>query len=236
MCGFISKLVLPLFLLSAFSIFGADFLTFSGGAGPGKGKHVVFLSGDEEYRSEEGLPQLAKILSEWHGFKCTVLFAIDPTNGTINPNNRNSLPGAEALDSADAIVMLLRFRSWPDDQMKHFADAFLAGKPIIALRTSTHAFNFDDNPRSPFAKYSWTSKTWAGGFGKQVLGETWVNHWGRHKQEATRGVIVPDAKNDPVLRGVSDLFADSDVYEAYPPPDATVLVRGEVLKTMQPDS
>ena len=56
MCGFISKLVLPLFLLSAFNIFAADFLTFSGGAGPGKGKHVVLLSGDEEYASEEGLP------------------------------------------------------------------------------------------------------------------------------------------------------------------------------------
>jgi hypothetical protein len=92
-----------------------------GGDGPGKGKHVVFLAGDEEYRSEEGLPMLAKILSRRHGFKCTVLFPLDE-DGTINPDNNKSLAGAEAIDSADAIVMLLRFRAWPDEQMKHFVD------------------------------------------------------------------------------------------------------------------
>src|SRR6266545_5671412 len=85
-------------------------------AGPGQGRHIIFLTGDEEYRSEEGLPMLAKILSRRHGFKCTVLFALDP-DGTINPDNTHSLEGAEALDSADAIVMLLRYRDWPDDEM-----------------------------------------------------------------------------------------------------------------------
>src|SRR5437016_578751 len=182
----------------------------------------------------QGAPQLPTIPSARHCFKCTVLFAIDPADGTINPNKRNSLSGSEALDSADAIVMLLRFRDWPDTEMKHFVDAYLAGKPIIALRTSTHAFNYDDNPKSAYSKFSWTSKDWRGGFGKQVLGETWVNHWGRHKQEATRGVIEPSARDNPLLRGVNDLFADSDVYEAYPPADATILVRGQVLKGMQP--
>src|SRR5215510_1485734 len=109
--------------------------------GPGQGKHVVLLSGDEEYRSEEALPMLAKILSQRHGFKCTVLFALDP-DGTINPENQKSLAGAEALDTADAIVMSLRFRNWPDDQMQRFVNAWQRGVPIVALRTSTHAFNF----------------------------------------------------------------------------------------------
>src|SRR5882672_3061787 len=109
--------------------------------GPGRGKHIVFLSGDEEYRSEEGLPMLAKILSQRHGFKCTVLFALDP-DGTINPDNNQSVPGIEALDSADGIVMMLRFRQWPDAAMKHFADAVARGVPVVALRTSTHAFRF----------------------------------------------------------------------------------------------
>src|SRR5213083_2384590 len=72
--------------------------------GPGKGKHIVFLSGDEEYRSEEGLPMLAKILSQRHGFKCTVLFAVD-ADGIINPNKTDSVSGIEALDTADALVM-----------------------------------------------------------------------------------------------------------------------------------
>src|SRR6476646_170380 len=87
---------------------GPLFITYGAKDGPRHGKHVVFVSGDEEYRSEEGLPMLAKILSQRHGFKCTVLFAVDP-DGTINPDNQQSLAGAAALDSADAIVMLLRF-------------------------------------------------------------------------------------------------------------------------------
>src|SRR5215472_12859383 len=120
------------YLTAAVTMRAADWAVFEGKRGPGLGKHIVFLSGDEEYRSEEGLPQLAKILAERHGFKCTVLFAINPTNGTIDPNIKSNLPGAEALDSADAIVMLTRFRDWPDAQMKHFVDAYLAGKPIIA--------------------------------------------------------------------------------------------------------
>jgi hypothetical protein len=229
----VAGLLLPM-LSFVIGALGADTVVYEGKSGPGHGRHIVFLSGDEEYRSEEGLPQLAKILADRHGFKCTVLFAIDPADGTINPNKRDSLPGSEAIDSADAIVMLLRFRDWPDVEMKHFVDGYSAGKPIIALRTSTHAFNYDDNPKSEYKKFSWTSKEWRGGFGKQVLGETWVNHWGRHKQEATRGVIEPSAKDSPLLRGVIDLFADSDVYEAYPPSDASILVRGQVLKGMQP--
>src|SRR4026207_474652 len=90
-----------------------NWVSYPGLEGPGKGRNLVFLSGDEEYRSEEGLPMLAKILSQRHGFNCRVLFALD-ADGTINPDNTQSLDGAEALDSADAIVMLVRFRAWPD--------------------------------------------------------------------------------------------------------------------------
>jgi hypothetical protein len=212
----------------------ADTIVFDGKKGPGHGKQIVFLSGDEEYRSEEGLPQMAKILAERHGFKCTVMFAINPASGVIDPNYQKNLPGAEALDSADVIVMLLRFRQWPDEQMKHFVDAYLAGKPIIALRTSTHAFNYDGGSKSPYAKFSWNGTAWPGGFGKQVLGETWVAHHGAHKKEATRGVIEPSAKDDPILRGVSDIFCTTDVYTANPPGDAKILVRGEVLSGMNP--
>jgi type 1 glutamine amidotransferase len=227
-----NSIILTLWLLPLIAgTRAADWAVYEGKSGPGMGRHVVFLAGDEEYRSEEGLPMLAKILSQWHGFKCTVLFPIDK-DGAINPNQRDRLPGAEALDSADAIVMLLRFRAWPDEAMKHFVDAYLAGKPIIALRTSTHAFSFGNS--GAYKQFSWDSAEWKGGFGKQVLGETWVNHWGAHKHEATRGIIEPLANDNPLLRGVKDIFADTDVYEAYPPPDAKVLVRGQVLQGMNP--
>jgi len=215
-------------------IWAAETVVYEGKSGSGHGKQIVFLTGDEEYRSEEGLPQMAKILAQRHGFKCTVLFAINPTSGVIDPNYTKNLPGAEALDSADVIVMLLRFRQWPDEQMKHFVDAFLAGKPIIALRTSTHAFSYDANSTSPYAKYSWNGTAWPGGFGKQVLGETWVSHHGAHKKEATRGVIEPAAKDDPILRGVNDVFCTTDVYTANPPGDVKILLRGEVLSGMNP--
>src|SRR5262245_57759413 len=83
-------------------------IVFNGQEGPGKGKHIVLISGDEEYRSEETLPQLARILASQHGFKCTVLFAIDPKDGTINPNCRDNIPRLEALDAADLMVIFTR--------------------------------------------------------------------------------------------------------------------------------
>ncbi len=63
-----------------------------------------------------------------------------------------------------------------------------------------------------------------------------MSHWGKHKSEATKGIIEPGAKDDPVLRGVSDLFGMTDVYEAAPPADAKILVRGEVLEGMKADA
>ncbi len=219
------------FVVSLATAAAQSSLVFTPPAGvKAQGKHIVLLSGDEEYRSEEALPMLAKILSQRHGFKTTVLFAVDP-DGTINPNNQKSLPGSEALDSADVVIMALRFRAWPDDAMKRFEAAYKRGVPLIALRTSTHAFNFPAG--SPWAAYSYNAKApFAGGFGKQVLGETWVTHWGKHKIEATRGVIESSAASDPLLRGVSALFGNSDVYEAAPPADAKILAHGLVLKGM----
>ena len=195
-----------------------DHIVYEGKAGPGKGKHLVFLTGDEEYRGEEGLPMMAKILSQHHGFKCTVLFSLND-KGEIDPNNQKSLTHPEALDTADAIIMLLRFRTWEAPIYKHFDDACNRGVPIIGLRTSTHAFRGK-----------------IGGFGKRVLGEGWVSHWGGHKREATRGAIEPSEKNNPIFNGVTDVFGDTDVYEAYPAKDSKILLRGLVLENMKPDS
>jgi hypothetical protein len=212
-----------------------DWATYPGGEGPGKGKQIVFLTGDEEYRSEEGLPMLAKILATRHGFKCTVLFSINPADHTINPNIATNIPGLEALDSADLCVMALRFRELPDAQMKHFVDYLKAGKPVIALRTSTHAFQYQQNKQSPYARFDWRSTSWPGGFGQQMLGETWVNHHGVHAKESTHGVLVEEQKGNPILRGVADIWVPTDVYAvSHLPADATVLVRGQVLSGMKP--
>ena len=95
-------------------------LVYAGGEGPGKGKHIVLVAGDEEYRSEEAMPQLGRILSKHHGFECTVLVSLN-TKGAIDPNASN-IPGLEALGSADLMILFLRFRNLPDSQMKHIAD------------------------------------------------------------------------------------------------------------------
>jgi hypothetical protein len=202
-----------------------QWISFEGGNGPGKGKHIVMLTGDEEYRSEESMPLMAKILSERHGFKCTVLFAVDPKDGTINPSVLNNIPGIEALDTADLCILALRFRAYPDEQMKHFDAYYKAGKPFIGVRTSTHAFKFPAG--SAYEAYNL--------FGKKVLGEDWVSHWGNHKSEATRAVTEVGAEKSPILRGVVDVFGNTDVYEAYPPADSKILLRGLVLTGMKPD-
>jgi len=207
--------------------------TYPGGDGPGKGRRIVLLTGDEEYRSEEGLPMLAKILSVRHGFDCTVLFSINPQDGTIDPTVLNNIPGLEKLASADLVIMKLRFRELPDAEMKLFVDYLNAGKPIIGLRTSTHAFSYEKNKQSPYVKYDWRNSQWAGGFGQQVLGETWVDHHGKHGVESTRGVINEALKSHPILRGVDDVWCPSDVYTvAHLPKDAQVLMYGQVLTGM----
>src|SRR5688572_2144474 len=99
-----------------------DWVVYEGTAGPGKGKHIVLVSGDEEYRSEEMIPQLGKILAKHHGYKCTVLFAIDPTSGTIDPNKNDNIPGLEALKTADLMVIFTRWRNLPDEQAKYIID------------------------------------------------------------------------------------------------------------------
>ena len=214
----------------------SKYVVYQGAEGPGAGKHVVLLAGDHEYRSEEALVQLAKILSFRHGFRSTVLFSLDPKDGTIRPDIDNSLPGAELLETADAMVLGLRFRKFPDEVMQHFVDAYLAGKPIVALRTSTHAFNFPPKVKSKFPEYSYRAKQWPGGFGRQVLGETWVSHLGKNHKEATLSIATDAAKEHPVMRGVGEIFAYSGAYAVNPMEDSTILMRAQVLAGMQPDS
>jgi hypothetical protein len=227
-----ASIALPLSAASAAGI------TFEGGDGPGKGKHIVFVSGDEEYRSEEALPQLAKILAKHHGFKCTVLFAIDPKDGTINPNVSN-IPGLEALDSADLMFIFTRFRDLPDEQMAHIVKYLEAGKPVVGIRTATHAFAI--KPGKKYSKYSWTSNdpSYQQGFGRQVLGETWINHHGKHGSQSTRGIIAPEAKDHPITRGIKDgdIWGPTDVYGVRLPlpGDSKPIILGQVLTGMKKD-
>lgn len=213
-------------------------IEFSGTSGPGLGKHIVLVSGDDEYRSEEALPQLAKILSMHHGFKTTVLFSLDP-DGTISPEQHHNIPGLEHLKTADLAILGLRFRDLPDEQMAYFVDYIESGKPVIGLRTSTHAFDIKDKSRK-YYKYAWTSdvKGYEQGFGRQVLGETWISHHGSHGQQSTRGIFAKGQEKHSILKGIKDgeIWGPTDVYGVRLPlpSDCTPLVLGQVVEGMQP--
>ncbi len=222
-------------VLLAATAAGAAGIVFEGPRGPGRGKHIVLVSGDDEYRSEEMLPELARILAQRHGFRCTVLFAIDPKTGAIQPEQKDNIPGLEALAGADLMVLFTRFRELPEVQMRHVAAYVVAGKPVVALRTATHAFA---NKTGPWAKWAWNNKETDGGFGREMLGETWIRHHGKHGVESTRGVLAPGAAAHPVLRGIrdGDVWVPTDVYAVrLPLPEgSTPLVLGQVLAGMSP--
>jgi hypothetical protein len=223
---------------SAFALaVNADpWIHLEGSEGTGQGKHIVLISGDEEYRSEEALPQLARILATHHGFRCTVLFAIHPDTGIIQPNRQNNIPGLAALESADLMILFTRFRALPDEQMERIDDYLKSGQPIIGVRTATHAFQFPAD--SKWAHYSngyeGDQRQWRGGFGRLVLGEKWIAHHGQHKHQSTRGVIAADAAPHPIVRGLTDgdVWGPSDVYQVRLPLAAgcDALLLGQVAK------
>lgn len=201
-------------------------------------KHIVLVSGDEEYRSEEALPQLAKILSKQHGFKCTVLFAQNPDKpGVVNPNYVKNIPGLEALDSADMLIIFTRFRALPDEQMQHFEDYLMAGKPLMGMRTSTHAFNFSEDDITNFTRYSNGYKgdqtEWIDGFGRLVLGEKWHTHHGHHKNQSTRGIIANSAASHSITNGIisGEVWGPTDVYGVRLPlpGDSEPIILGQVI-------
>ncbi len=195
----------------------------------------MLIAGDQEYRSEESIPALAQILAERHGFKCTVLFPVNPQTGKIDPNTIDNLPGLAALRRADLVVLFARWLELPDDQMKEIVDYAESGRPIVALRTSTHPFNYRKHPESVYAKYSYNSKDPAGGFGRDVLGETWIAHYGAHQKQSTRGIVVAGMERHPILRGVRDIWGESDVYEIRSlSGDSQPIVMGQVLMGMEP--
>lgn len=235
------SLALTFFSFLACAQNGQTYLQFEGKEGPGKGKHVVLVAGDDEYRSEESMPMLAKILSNRYGFKTTVLFPINPETGEVVPNFQNNIPGLELLESADLMIMLIRFRELPDEQSKHIEKFLKAGKPIIGLRTSTHGFAYSKNMDSPFAKWAFNSKTegWERGFGQRIFGETWVNHHGIHAKEGTRALVdgVKQMNDHPVLRGVNDIWGPSDVYGIKNlPKEADVLIYGQSTAGMDDEA
>ena len=208
-------------------------VVYEGTDGPGVGKHIVLIAGDHEYRSEEILPALGRILARNFGFECSVFFTLDD-NGFIEPGS-SDIAGLEALETADLLVVGLRFQDFPAAQMQHVVDYLDRGGPVIGIRTSTHAFRIVDGP---FVRYTWDyeGEEYRNGFGRQVLGETWVGHYGTNHEQSSRIVPNVDEAAHPILRGVRDVHVQSGGYRAEPMPDSVVLAFGQVLNGMDADA
>ena len=210
-------------------------VVYEGESGIGAGKHIVYIASDHEYRGEESLPALARIMAKRYGFKCTVIFGIDPKDGTLLAGS-SDIAGLEVLKDADLMVIFMRFINMADEEMQHFVDYVDRGGPIIGLRTSTHAFQIPKDRKFYRYDFRYPGEEYSMGFGRQVLGETWVTHYGENHRQSSILAIEQDNKEHPVLRGVKDMHTQAGGYTAYPLAPSTVLARGIILNGMTVDS
>jgi type 1 glutamine amidotransferase len=175
-----------------------------GSADAAEPPHVVFLAGDDEYRSEESLPMLAGLMQAHHGCKATCLFTVNKA-GEIDPTVPDHIPGLEALKDADLLVLYMRFRRPPPEQLKAITDYVESGRPVAGFRTSTHAFQYQGGANQSMNN-DWPAK---------VFGQRWITHHGHFgdgKEFLTSVSVVDERKDDPILRGVSPFEAYSWLY------------------------
>ncbi len=167
--------------------------------------HIVFVTGDEEYRSEESMPMLAEILKREMGAKISICYSLDSL-GFIDPNRTDHIAGLEALDSADLMVMFTRFRNLPDEERKYITDYAESGKPMVGFRTSTHAFMYKTDSTKFQFNNEWPTK---------VFGQQWITHHGHFDDGSgalTQVYMDESEKSHPILNGVSGFDAYSWLY------------------------
>ena len=180
---------------------------------------IVLIAAEPEYRSAESLAGLAARLErELHA--TTTLLRAEPVSDT--PEN---VPGMEALDEADLVVVFMRFCRLPEAQVAPLDRYLRAGRPVLGIRTSTHAFAYDASSRLS----SWNS------FGPRVLGAPWIEHAGGDTSTWVTPVAGAPASQADILKGVSSFECRSWLYSLssaapvlgdFPPRDATVLATG----------
>lgn len=194
----------------AICVLGLLTATFARGGEPAARppKHVpkvVFVTGDEEYRGEESMPMLARMLHEHLGFEVKVCYALDK-DGAINPNRLDNIEGLEALEDADLLVMFTRFRKLPDDQLARIVKYSESGRPMVGFRTATHTFRYDRGVRAAAMNEAWPIK---------VFGQKWITHHGHFgdgHELLTEVSINPEFREHPILRGVKPFETYSWLY------------------------
>lgn len=175
--------------------------------------HVVFIIGEREYETKTTLPEFAHSELEYRGIRSTFVHA-----KSDDPNN---FPGIEAIKEADLILISVRRRTPPKEQLDLIRRHLEAGKPLVGIRTASHAFD----AKLPDAKHA----SWAT-FDRDILGAHYQNHYG-HKPQDPPNVIRKLDTSHPVLTGIpatafavtSSLYKSRDLAETVTP-----LLVGEV--------
>jgi type 1 glutamine amidotransferase/nicotinamidase-related amidase len=180
--------------------------------GEPKAPHVVFVIGEDEYKTEITLPKFAKEELEKRGVKCSFVFADD--------KDKNSFPDIAKLKEADLMVLSVRRRVPPSDQLQVIRDYLESGKPMVGIRTASHAFSLRDKPDG------WPA------FDTEVLGGSYQMHYANapDKGPATILTVVPEAAQHPILTGVAGEFSSkSHLYRNKSlAKSATPLLRGKI--------
>jgi type 1 glutamine amidotransferase len=183
-----------------------------------KPKHVVIVMAEDEYDTHRTLPEFARThLAK--DYRTTLVFADD--------RDRNTLKGIEAVREADLLVLSIRRRTLTKDQLALFREHAAAGKPIVAIRTSSHGFSPPLGGSVPSGHEAWNE------FDREVLGGNYTGHHGNSKpgDPKTYVKVIPEAARHPILKGVpSDEFqVRSWLYKVSPlSKSATALMIGRV--------
>ncbi len=191
------------------------------------GPHIVFVIGDDEYRSEESMPMLAKILQRELDAKISLCYSVNK-EGYIDPSCQSHIDNLEALKTADLMVMFTRFRALPDEELKLILDYVESGKPIVGFRTSTHALLYKDDKSKEYYNNDWPAK---------IFGQQWITHHGHFDDGAKPLTQVSILKSGhAILSGIKPFDAFSWLYHVDGGDwtlqgDCTKLLLGKALKT-----
>lgn len=193
----IEKYVCPTITSTAFT--GKPQFCFTNDKRP----RVIFVSAESEYGAADTLPGFADELKMKYGLYCEIL------QGSTDGQSKecNYISGMEALTNADLAVLFVRRRAFPAEQMKYFRDYLESGKPLVALRTASHAF--DTRGNAPDGHVEWRD------FDPEVLGGDYHGHYG--SGPITTVTIARGAENHPILAGVKLPFTSkASLYKTSP--------------------
>src|ERR1051325_9329651 len=152
-----------------------------------RARRVFFLISEPEYDTKTTLPAFAKAELEPRGIRCT--FSIAP------PDRPDDFPELEALKDADLLFVSVRRQAPPAAQMDLIRAHVVARKPVVGIRTASHAFAL----RGKDAKVSPGHADWPE-FDQEVLGGNYHDHYGTGIP--TFAKILPEAAGHPVLAGI----------------------------------